>query len=193
MRRWLSVASTLVAITLLEFHFFPGHSYLRSSSQIFVAMIERLAAPAFLSRDFVATPPHLVFTAFDEITLLLHRVSHQDFQSVVAWQQLAFGSAVLYQPSTAALLWAAIALTFILNRQLRPLLRPMLTILFVFVLLLANLAQLQPGVVDTGAFFRQISFPWMRILRERTPEVMISTWSGRAIMFYLLVFVGGVM
>jgi hypothetical protein len=59
-------------------------------------------------------------------------------------------------------------------------------------LLLGNLAQLQPGVIDTGAFFRRISLPWLRILRERTPEVMISTWSGRAIMFYLLVFVGGV-
>src|SRR3954468_5825317 len=89
MRRWLSVALTVVALTLLEFHWFPGHSYLRSDSQIFVAMIERLAAPAFLSRDFVATPPHLVFTAYDEITLLLHRISHQDFQSVLAWQQLA--------------------------------------------------------------------------------------------------------
>src|SRR4051812_42205306 len=207
MRRWLSVASTLVAITLLEFHFFPGHSYLRSNSQIFVAMIERLAAPAFLSRDFVATPPHLVFTAYDEITLLLHRLSGQDFQSVLAWQQLACrasavvgvfllassagvkdlsailiaavvnmgaalpgasvsvtgpepvphtmafslcllalgllttekpllsgvagGVALAYQPSIAALMWAAVALTFILNRQLRPLLRPMLTILLV--------------------------------------------------------------
>ena len=96
MRRWLSVALTLAAITLLEFHFFPGHTFLRSDSQIFVAMIERLAAPAFLSRDFVATPPHLVYTAYDEITLLLHRISHQDFQSVLAWQQLACrASAVL--------------------------------------------------------------------------------------------------
>src|SRR3954453_5934164 len=95
MRRWVSVAFTLAAITLLEFHFFPGHSFLRSNSQIFVAMVERLAAPAFLSRDFVATPPHLVFTAFDEITLLLHRVSHQDFQSVLAWQQLASRSAAV--------------------------------------------------------------------------------------------------
>src|SRR3954470_20705929 len=95
MRRWLSVASTLVAITLLEFHFFPGHSYLRSDSQIFVAMIERLAAPAFLSRDFVATPPHLVFTAYDEITLLLNRLTHQDFQAVLAWQQLACRAAAI--------------------------------------------------------------------------------------------------
>src|SRR3954453_4500807 len=96
MRRWVSVAFTLAAITLLEFHFFPGHSFLRSNSQIFVAMIERLAAPAFLSRDFVATPPHLVFTGYDEITLLLHRITNQDFQTVLAWQQLACrASAVL--------------------------------------------------------------------------------------------------
>ncbi len=268
MRRWLSVALAVAAITLLEFHVFPGHSYLQADSQIFVAMIERLAAPAFLSRDLVATPPHLVFTAFDEITLLLHRISHQDLQSVLAWQQLACraaaivgvfliassagvrdrlallisalvnlgaalpgaavsitepepvphamafslcllamgllatgkpllsgfagGVALLYQPSTAALLWAAVFLAFILDRQLRPLLRPMLTILFVFVLLLANLAQLQPGVIDSGAFFRRISPGWLRVLRERTPEVMISTWSGKAIAFYLLVFIAGV-
>lgn len=269
MRRWLPVALAIAAITLLEFHVFPGHSYLRADSQIFVAMIERLAAPAFLSRDLVATPPHLVFTAFDEITLLLHRVAHQDFQSVLAWQQLACraaavlgvfllassagikdfpallvaalvnlgaplpgvsvsitepepvphamafslcllalgllatgkpllsgfagGIALLYQPATAAMLWAAVALSFILSRQLRPLLRPMLTILFIFLLLLANLAQLQPGVIDSGAFFHRISPGWLRVLRERTPEVIISTWSAKAIAFYLLVFAGGVL
>ncbi|MFL6450250.1 MAG: hypothetical protein ACJ746_21610 [Bryobacteraceae bacterium] len=268
MRRWLSVGLALVLITLLEFHFFPGHTYLRSDSQIFVAMIERLAAPAFLSRDFVATPPHLVFTAYDEVTLLLHRLTQQDFQSILAWQQLACrasavvgifllassagvkdfpalliaavvnmgaalpgaavsatepepvphamafslcllalgllanekpllsgfagGVALAYQPATAAIMWAAVALTFVLNRRLRPVLRPMLTILLVFLLLLANLAQLQPGVIDAGTFFRRISPSWLRILRERTPEVMISTWSGEAIAFYLLVFVGGV-
>ena len=268
MRRWLLVASTVLAITLLEFHLFPGHSYLRSDSQIFVAMIERLAAPAFLSRDFVATPPHLVFTGYDEITLLLHRITNQDFQSILGWQQLACracgvvgiyllasstglrdfpalfvaalvnlgaalpgaavsvterepvphamafclcllalglvvtgkpllsgcagGVALIYQPSIAALMWAAVALTFILNRQLRPMLRPMLTILFVFLLLLANLAQLQPGVIDSGAFFRRISPAWLTILRERTPEVMVSAWSAKAILFYLVVFTGGV-
>jgi hypothetical protein len=269
MRRWLLVALAILAITLLEFHLFPGHSYLQSDSQIFVAMVERLARPAFLSRDFVATPPHLVFTGYDEITLLLHRITHQDFQSVLAWQQLACraaavigiyllassaglkdfaalfvaalvnlgaalpgaavsiterepvphamafslcllavgllatgkpllsglagGVAMIYQPSTAALMWAAVAFTFILNRQLRPLLRPMLTILFVFLLLLANLAQLQPGVIDSGAFFRRISPTWLSVLRERTPEVMVSTWSGKAIFFYLLVIAGGVL
>jgi len=268
MRRWLPVALTVVAITLLEFHLFPGHSYLQSNSQIFVAMVERLAAPAFLSRDFVATPPHLVFTGYDEITLFLRRVTQQDFQSILAWQQLACracavigvyllassaglrdfpalfvaalvnlgaalpgaavsiterepvphamafslcllalglfatgkplssgfagGVALIYQPSTAALLWAAVALTLILNRQLRPLLRPMLTILFVFLLLLANLAQLQPGVIDSGAFFRRISPTWLNILRERTPEVMVTMWSAKSILFYLVVFTGGV-
>ena len=103
----------------------------------------------------------------------------------------AGGVALAYQPSTAALLWTAVGLTFVLNRRLRPLLRPMLTILLVFLLLLANLAQLQPGVIEAGAFFRRISLPWLRILRERTPEVMISTWSGRAIIFYT-VFLAGV-
>jgi hypothetical protein len=199
--------------------------------------------------------------------LFLHRITHQDFQSVLAWQQLtcrasgilgvfllasssgvkdlpalliaalvnmgaalpgasvsltelepvphtmafslcllalgllatekpllagfAGGLALLYQPSTAAFLWAAIALTFILNGKLRPLLRPMLTILFVFLLLLANLAQLQPGVIDSGAFFRRISPEWLRILRERTPEVIITTWSARTILFYFAVSAGG--
>src|SRR4051794_31428551 len=95
MLRWLSVALTIAAITFLEFHLFPGHSYLQGDSQIFVAMIERLGAPAFLSRDFLATPPHLVFTGYDEITLFLHRISHQDFQSVLAWQQLTCRAAAI--------------------------------------------------------------------------------------------------
>jgi hypothetical protein len=59
---------------------------------------------------------------------------------------LAGGIALLYDFRLAALFWLVLVTAFVCDRKLRILLRPTLTILIVFVLLLANLAQLQPGV-----------------------------------------------
>jgi hypothetical protein len=86
MRRALLLCLAIFAIALLEFFLFPGYTYLRADTQILVPMLERLNAPNFLSRDMVATTPHLVYTAYDEITLFLHRVLRQDLRGVLLLQ-----------------------------------------------------------------------------------------------------------
>ena len=222
MRRALVVALGIAAITWLEFQFFPGHTYLQGDTQIFLPILERLAAPGYLSRDLVATHPHVTYTIYDELTLFLHQVAAVSFETALTVQQVfcrgagvlgvfllvlaaglgdlsalllaalvnlgaalkgpqvllidleptphafAFGLvllaigllarekpllaglmgglALLYHVPTAAPFWTVLLIAFIFERRLRMLLRPTLSILVVFALLLANLAQLQPGV-----------------------------------------------
>ena len=102
----------------------------------------------------------------------------------------AGGVALAYHTPIAALFWL-VALGLFFDRKLRYLVRPMLPIFVVFTLLLANLAQLQPGVMETQAFFSQISEQWSRLQHEQTPSAWVSTWAAKFIWFYLAVFVLG--
>ncbi len=103
----------------------------------------------------------------------------------------AGGVALLYHPPTAAFFWGAILLAFIFDRQLRTLLRPLITVLFVFALLLANLAQLQPGVVEPGGIFGKLSGSLANLQRYRTKYVWVSVWAARDIWHYLAIAVCG--
>lgn len=266
MRRALLIFLGLALVTFLEFCYFPGHSYLQGESQTFVPMLERLDAPGFLSRDLVAISPHLTYTIYDEVTLFLHRLTKQSFESVLLAQLLlsraaallgifllmfstglsavyagllsavinlgaalpginelligrepvphvlafgftllalgclangkpllagfAGGVALAYHAPIAALFWL-IAFILLFDRNLRPFIRPMLPIFVVFVLLLANLAQLQPGVVEPQVFFSRISNNWSLLQREQTPSVWVGTWAGKFIWIYLGVFALG--
>ena len=99
----------------------------------------------------------------------------------------AGGIALVYHAPIAALFWVLV-LVLLFDRKLRYLARPTLPVLVVFALLLANLAQLQPGVVETQAFFSRISEGWSRLQQEQTPAVWVSTWPGRSILFYVTIF-----
>jgi hypothetical protein len=86
----------IAAFTWLGFRCFPGHSYLQSGTQIYVPMLERIADPGFLARDILATRPHIAFTAYDEITLTLHRALHIDIEHALVGQQLLFRAAAMF-------------------------------------------------------------------------------------------------
>jgi hypothetical protein len=65
--------------------------------------------------------------------------------------------------------------------------------LLVFVLLLANMAQLQPGVAAEGqALFSKLSPALAELQRFRTPSVWVSSWAGRELWHYLAVVTLGV-
>jgi hypothetical protein len=80
----------IAAFTGLQFRIFPGHTYLQSDTQIYLPILERMDEPGFLSRDPVATRPHVSFTIYDEVTLALRRVRHMDFETILTGQQLLF-------------------------------------------------------------------------------------------------------
>jgi hypothetical protein len=265
MRRAFLLLLGIAAITWLEFEIFPGHTYLKGDTQLLLPILERLDSPGFLSRDLVATHPHVTYTIYDEATLFLHEAGRLDFKTALTAQQLLYrlagivgvfllaraarvgdasallmtalvnlgamlpgpevlvtdpeatprafafglvllamgllarekpllaglagGLALVYHVPTAAPFWGVALLAFIFERRLRPLLRPALSILAVFVLLLANLAQLQPGVTEPQPLFAKISNQLAALQQFRTSYVWVSLWAGREIWIYLAVWV----
>src|ERR1700761_4555745 len=90
MRRAFLLLLCTAAITWLEFQVFPGHTYLKGDTQLLLPILERLDSPGFLSRDLVATHPHLTYTIYDEATLFLHEAGRLDFKTALTAQQLLY-------------------------------------------------------------------------------------------------------
>jgi hypothetical protein len=105
---------------------------------------------------------------------------------------LAGGLALVYDPRVAFPFWTVVLLALLFDGQLRRLLRPSITVLAIFGLLLANLAQLQPGVGESRAVFEKLSPPIANILQYRTGYVWVSSWAPRLIWLYLGVWLCGV-
>lgn len=104
---------------------------------------------------------------------------------------LAGGLALLYDPVVAAVLWITAIVAFLADRKLRRLIRPTLTIFVVFALLLANLAQLQPGMTDSESLFSRIPSGIAAILSVRSGRVWVSRWAGHEIWIYLFILISG--
>jgi hypothetical protein len=268
MWRILGVFLGFLAIAWFEFEVFPGHSYLASSSQLYVPMLRHLDTPGYLSRDLVATHPDLTYTVYDEVTLFLHSVAKMDFRTALLTQQavcrvaallgifllaraaglkplfalvasalinlgtflpgpdiwlidhepvprafafgfllLAMGNlarekpllgavfgglALLYDPVIAGPFWITVLIAFTVDKRMRWLVKPMLPVLLVFILMFANLAQLQQGTPDSQAFFSQFSHEVDALEKFRTPEIWVGLWPRGAIYLYLAIFVIGV-
>jgi len=251
----------ILVFTWLGFQVFPGHTYLQSDTQIYLPILERLDEPGYLSRDLVATRPHVSYTIYDEVALSLRRTLNLDFEKILVGQQLFFrmlgflgiylfaaaaglsrlgaflvsallhlggallgpavlvveyepvprafalsliflslglyaqrlpllaglaaGLAFLYHPPTAAPFWIIILLSYVFDRKVRPLARSTFVALVIAVLLLANLAQLQPGVVEQQRLFGRLSSSLAAIQHIRTRYVWVSLWAGHDIWSYL--------
>lgn len=102
------------------------------------------------------------------------------------------GLALLYHVPAAAPFWAIVLIAFICDKRLRKLFRPALSILIVFALLLANLSQLQPGVIEAQPLFAKISVELANLQHFRTSYVWVSTWAGHLIWLYLAVWICGI-
>ncbi len=102
---------------------------------------------------------------------------------------LAGSLAVLYQPPTALPFWGVILLGFLFDRQFRRGAKPLFVPLLVASLLLANLAQLQPGVIEAQTFFGQLSPQLAAIQHFRTKYVWVSLWAGHDIWSYLAIWI----
>jgi len=90
MRDRLAIGAAIIALTLLSYFQFPGHTYLGSDTQIYVPMLEHIWDPSALTRDLVAPKPHLAYTLYDEIAIALRWLTHSSFQAVLTAQQLLF-------------------------------------------------------------------------------------------------------
>jgi hypothetical protein len=84
------IAAGILALTLLSFFQFPGHTYLQQDTQVYLPILERYWNPAALNRELLAQHPHVSFTVYDEVTEGLRRLTGLDFQAVLALQQFMF-------------------------------------------------------------------------------------------------------
>lgn len=109
----LVAACGVLLLTILSFFWFPGHTFLQSDTQIYVAILEHLRDPAALANDPVAARPHVSFTIYDELALVLERITGAGFDRVLLTQQFvyrALGICGLFLVATGAGLSALQAL-----------------------------------------------------------------------------------
>jgi hypothetical protein len=86
----LAIGSAIVALALLTFFRFPGHTWLQQDTQIYVPILEHLRNPSVLDRDLMVQYPHVSYTLYDEVTIGLSRITGLDFEHVLAGLQIAF-------------------------------------------------------------------------------------------------------
>ena len=140
--------------------------------------------PSILLVDLEPTP-----TAFASSLVLLAIGFFAEGMPLLAG--LAGGVALTYDARVALPFWTVVLLALFFDRSLRQMLRPSITILAIFGLLLANLAQLQPGVGTTRGIFEKMSPSIARILQYRTSYIWVSSWAPRMIWLYLALWICG--
>lgn len=86
----LWVGSAILAITILNFFQFPGHTWLQSDTQIYAPILEHLWDPSALQKDLIAGHPHVAFTLYDESAIALRKVTGLGFRYVLQSEQFVF-------------------------------------------------------------------------------------------------------
>ena len=89
-RERLIVLFALALLTLVNWQYFPGHTWLQSDTQIYVPIFEHLEDPAALTNDIVAIRPHTSWTIYDEVTLGLRAAAGLSFRDALFAQQILF-------------------------------------------------------------------------------------------------------
>ena len=95
----LTIAGACLALSLLTYFQFPGHSWLQQDSQIYAPILEHLRDPSVLRNEILAEQPHVAYTLYDETARALRAVTGLDFRDVLACEQIvarAFGIWGLY-------------------------------------------------------------------------------------------------
>ncbi len=90
MTQKLWLAASVLALTALGFFWFPGHTILQSDTQIYIPILEHFWDPSALTRDLVATNPHVAYTVYDEMALLLRRLTGLSFEQILSGQQFVY-------------------------------------------------------------------------------------------------------
>lgn len=84
-RFWTGAA--ILAISLLHFFQFPGHTWLQSDTQIYAPILEHMWDPTVLGKDLIVQHPHVAFTLYDETAIAFRRVTGLDFLQVLEGEQ----------------------------------------------------------------------------------------------------------
>ncbi|HVP47341.1 MAG TPA: DUF6798 domain-containing protein [Bryobacteraceae bacterium] len=87
-RAW--VGGAILAISLVHFFQFPGHTWLQSDTQIYAPILEHMWDPSVLGKDLIVQHPHVAFTLYDETAVALRKVTGLDFRLVLEGEQFVF-------------------------------------------------------------------------------------------------------
>jgi len=93
------IAGACLALSLLTYFQFPGHTWLQQDTQIYAPILEHLHDPIALRNELLASKPHVAYTLYDEIAVALRGGTGLGFQQVLAVEQIlarAFGIWGLY-------------------------------------------------------------------------------------------------
>jgi hypothetical protein len=83
-----AVAAVALALALLTFFQFPGHTWLQQDTQIYVPILEHLRDPSLLANDMLADQPHVAFTLYDEVARLARAATGLGFREVLEASQV---------------------------------------------------------------------------------------------------------
>ncbi|MBN8733221.1 MAG: hypothetical protein J0L64_21990 [Acidobacteria bacterium] len=165
--RW-AIAAVLAALVMLGYYTLPGNTFLASDTQIYIPILERIWDPSTYPADSVALRPHVKYSIYDELALLLRRITGADsFQGVLIAQQLAtrfcgllgvylLGRALALPPLLALLLpvlygmGATVAGPAVLTLEYEPVPRGSAICLVVLALGLMAHARLQSAALAAG-------------------------------------------
>ena len=87
-RVWIGAA--ILAISVVHFFQFPGHTWLQSDTQIYAPILEHVWDPTVLGKDLIVQHPHVAFTLYDETAIVLRKVTGLDFRRVLEGEQFVF-------------------------------------------------------------------------------------------------------
>src|SRR5262249_244082 len=84
-----ATASFCLALALLTFFQFPGHTWLQQDTQIYAPILEHLRDPSLLRNEILVQQPHVAWSLYDEAALALRAITGLGFREVLALQQIA--------------------------------------------------------------------------------------------------------
>ena len=81
-------AAICLALALLTYFQFPGHTWLQQDTQIYAPILEHEHDPMLLRNDPLVQQTHVDYTLYDQIALALHAVTPFTFHEVLAGEQI---------------------------------------------------------------------------------------------------------
>src|SRR5215475_8869189 len=92
----------LILIVFGSYHYYPGTSICEEDTQIYLPLLLKAQDATLLKNDLIAQYPHIAFTLFDELTLVVSRF--------LGWKLTA--TLTLFQLASRCLLFASFSLLF---------------------------------------------------------------------------------
>jgi hypothetical protein len=110
-----ATASFCLALALLTFFQFPGHTWLQQDTQIYAPILEHLRDPSLLRNEILVQQPHVAWSLYDEAALGLRAITGLGFREVLAIQQIATRAlgvwGILLLAGSLGLSWSGAAVT----------------------------------------------------------------------------------